>query len=58
MEEQKIETVYAGIIDVQIPIDPYPLKNSTLVSTKLFVGRYKDGGYWYFLFSLPNHTHL
>lgn len=54
----KIETVYAGMIDVKIPVDPYPLKNPTLVSAKLFVGKYRNGGYWYLLFSLPNHTNL
>ncbi|MCD4819539.1 MAG: transposase [Candidatus Cloacimonetes bacterium] len=54
----KIETVYAGVMDVKIPVDPHPLKNPTLVSAKLFVGKYKNGGYWYLLFSLPNHMDL
>ena len=49
----------AGIIDVEIPLDPHPRKkNPELFSAKLFVGRYKNGGYWYILFSLPNHNDL
>ena len=36
----------AGIIDVEIPLDPHPRKkNPDLFSAKLFVGRYKEGGY-------------
>ena len=34
------KTVYAGITDVKIPVDPHPRKQTKLVSTKLFVGRY------------------
>jgi len=55
----KEETVYAGVLDVEIPLSPHPCKKKPdLFSAKLFVGRYKDGGYWYILFSLPNHTDL
>lgn len=55
----KEETVYAGIIDIEIPLSPHPRKkNPDLFSAKLFVGRYKNGGYWYILCSLPNHSDL
>ena len=55
----KEKTVYAGIVDVEIPLSPHPRKkNPDLFSAKLFVGKYKNGGYWYILFSLPNHSDL
>lgn len=60
MRKGKIEekTVYAGITDIEIPIYPHPRKNPTLVSAKLFIGKYKNGGYWYLLCSLPAHKNL
>ena len=55
----KEEQFRAGIIDVEIPLDPHPRKkNSDLFPAKLFVGKYNNGGYWYILFSLPNHKNL
>ena len=55
----KEEQFRAGIIDVEIPLDPHPRKkNPDLFSAKLFVGKYNKGGYWYILFSLPNHKNL
>jgi hypothetical protein len=55
----KTKTVYAGIIDVQIPLSPHPRKkNPDLFPAKLLVARYEDGGYWYLLCSLPNHSDL
>lgn len=57
--KETIESVSCGITDVQIPVNPHKLKHPTLISVKLFVGRYdNDGGYWYILFSLPQHTEL
>jgi hypothetical protein len=55
----KTKTVYAGIIDVEIPLSPHASKkNPDLFPAKLLVARYKDGGYWYLLCSLPYHSDL
>ncbi len=56
--KRKDKRVFAGIIDVEIPVDPYQRKNPRLIPAKLFVGRYEKGGYWYILCSLPNHQGL
>jgi len=52
----KGEIIYTGITYVQIKLDPRPLRNPTLIKAKLFFGKYRDGDYWHFLFSLPNHS--
>lgn len=55
----KIKTVYAGIIDVGIPLSPHPRKkNPDILPVKLLVAKYKDGGYWYLYGYLPNHSDL